>query len=165
MSVCIRPKSFQIIPCHNSELYLREALESALAQTYPDVEVIVVDDGSTDASGEIAQQFPVRSLHQCNRGLSAARNKGIRESKGSCLVFLDADDRLKPGAIETGVRMLREHPECALSVGDHVFISADGSGYKASRKACLRDHHYEALLKSNFVEMVSSVMFRRTSLM
>jgi glycosyltransferase involved in cell wall biosynthesis len=152
-----------IVPCYNGATFLEEAIRSALAQSYPQVEIIVVDDGSTDNSSEIAQRFPVRYIAQPNSGLSHARNVGIRESKGSYLVFLDADDRLKPEAIETGLRALELRPDCALTVGDHVFISADGSHLADSCKVNPLRCHYEALLKSNFIEMISSVLFRRST--
>ena len=109
------------------EAYLHEAIESALAQSYQWIEVIVVDDGSTDTSAEIADRYPVSYLRQDNRGVSSARNLGIQASRGAAIVFLDADDRLKRGAIDAGVHVLIEHPECAMVVGDHVFVSADGS--------------------------------------
>jgi glycosyltransferase involved in cell wall biosynthesis len=150
-----------IIPCYNGERFLEEALRSALSQSYPEVEIIVVDDGSTDNSPEIAQRFPVRYIRQENRGLTESRNRGVRESRGSYIVFLDADDRLKPEAIEAGFRMLERRPECAMAVGDHTFIAQDGSQIAGSQKECLPAHHYEALLKSNFIEMISSVLFRR----
>jgi glycosyltransferase involved in cell wall biosynthesis len=150
-----------IVPCYNGAAFLEEALRSALAQSYPEVEV-VVDDGSTDSSREIARRFPVRYMHQQNRGLSEARNAGIRESKGSYVVFLDADDRLKPEAIETGLHALTERPDCAMAVGDHVFIAANGSHLANSTKEDRFHSHYEALLKSNFIEMISSVLFRRS---
>ena len=151
-----------IIPCYNGAAYLEEALLSALAQSYPEVEVLVVDDGSTDTSPEIAQRFPVRYIRQPNRGLSGARNRGIQECNGAYLVFLDADDRLKPRAIESGFRALERHPDCALVVGNHEFISGDGSYLSPSKKVAIRHSHYEALLKSNFIEMISSVLFRRS---
>jgi len=154
-----------IIPCYNGEAFLKEAIESALEQSYHRVEIIVVDDGSTDRSPEIAQQLPVRYIRQPNRGLTPSRNLGIRESRGSYIVFLDADDRLKPEAIETGLRVMAEHPGCAMAVGDHIFVSQDGSYLADSRKACLARSQYEALLKSNFIEMISSVLFRRSVLL
>jgi glycosyltransferase involved in cell wall biosynthesis len=150
-----------IVPCYNGAAFLEEALRSAVAQSYPAVEIILIDDGSTDSSPEIAQRFPVRYLRQENRGLSEARNVGIRESRGSYLVFLDADDRLLPEAIESGLRALETHPACAIAVGDHVFIAADGSHLGDSDKVGTVHSHYEALLKSNFIEMISTVLFRR----
>ncbi len=153
-----------IIPCFNGEAYLEEAIKSALAQSYQAVEIIVVDDGSTDSSPKIAQRFPVRYIRQQNRGLTYSRNLGIRESRGTYVVFLDADDRLKRDAIETGLRVLTGRPECAMAVGDHLFVSEDGSHLADSRKNCLLESHYEALLKSNFIEMISSVLFRRSVL-
>jgi glycosyltransferase involved in cell wall biosynthesis len=151
-----------IIPCYNGAAYLEEALLSALAQSYPEVEVLVVDDGSTDTSPEIAQRFPVRYIRQPNRGLSGARNRGIQECNGAYVVFLDADDRLKPRAIESGFRAIERHPDCAFVVGNHEFISGDGSYLSPSNKVAIRHSHYEALLKSNFIEMISSVLFRRS---
>jgi glycosyltransferase involved in cell wall biosynthesis len=151
-----------IVPCYNGAGFLEEALRSALAQSYRKVEVIVIDDGSTDSSPEIAQRLPVRYIRQENLGLSVARNAGIRESKGSYVAFLDADDRLLPEAIESGLHALETHPDCAIAVGDHVFIAADGSHLGSSDKAGEVRRHYEALLKSNFIEMISSVLFRRS---
>jgi glycosyltransferase involved in cell wall biosynthesis len=151
-----------IVPCYNGAAFLEETLRSALAQSYPEVEVLVVDDGSTDSSPEIARRFPVRYIGQPNRGLCEARNAGIRESKGDYLVFLDADDRLKPRAIEAGLRALALRPDCAMTVGDHVFITAEGAYLANSTKGCPAHSHYEALLKSNFIEMIASVLFRRS---
>jgi glycosyltransferase involved in cell wall biosynthesis len=151
-----------IVPCYNGASFLEAALRSALAQSYPEVEVVVVDDGSTDSSPEIARRFPVRYIRQKNRGLSEARNTGIRKSRGSYLVFLDADDRLKPHAIATGLGALALRPDCAIAVGDHVFIAANGSYLASSAKEDPLHAHYEALLKSNFIEMISSVLFRRS---
>lgn len=151
-----------IIPCYNGAAYLEEALLSALAQSYAKVEVLVVDDGSTDCSPEIAQRFPVRYIRQQNRGKSEARNLGIQECNGAYIVFLDADDRLKPQAIESGLRAMERHPDCAFAVGDHVFISGDGSYLSPSKKVAPLHSHYEALLTSNFIEMISSVLFCRS---
>ena len=161
-SEALGPLVSVIVPCYNAAEFLEEALRSVLAQSYSEVEVLVVDDGSTDNSAEIARRFPVRYIRQENRGLSEARNTGIRESKGSYLVFLDADDRLKPRAIETGLAALAPRPDCALTVGDHVFIAPDSSYLADSVKERHLHSHYEALLRSNFIEMISSVLFRRS---
>lgn len=96
------PTSVTIItPCYNGARYLRETLESALAQTHPPLEVIVVDDGSTDDSAAIAESFgpPVRVIRQHNQGESVARNRAIAEARGSHIVFLDADDLLHEDAL------------------------------------------------------------------
>ncbi len=92
-----------IIPCHNAAPWLADTLESALAQTWSEKEIILVDDGSSDASLEIGHQFEsrgVRILTQDNRGAAAARNAGLGAARGEFVQFLDADDLLDPGKIE-----------------------------------------------------------------
>jgi GT2 family glycosyltransferase len=97
-----QPTVSVVIPCYNGAKYLRETLESALNQTHPPLEVIVVDDGSTDDSAAIAESFgpPVRLIRQENQGESVARNRGIAEARGSHILFLDADDLLHSEALE-----------------------------------------------------------------
>src|SRR6266513_5232454 len=93
-----------IIPCYNQAHFLHEAIESVLAQTYSNREIIVVDDGSTDNTATVARcHSPPRYIYQENAGPSAARNTGFEQSRGEYLVFLDADDRLLPEALEIGV--------------------------------------------------------------
>jgi glycosyltransferase involved in cell wall biosynthesis len=81
-----------IIPCYNRERYLAEAIESVLDQTYTHIELIVIDDGSSDRSGEIAQSYPLKYRYQTNGGISAARNAGIALANREFLAFLDSDD-------------------------------------------------------------------------
>jgi glycosyltransferase involved in cell wall biosynthesis len=83
-----------IIPVFNGERFLREAVESVLAQKYSPVEIIIVDDGSTDDTATVARSFPetVRYLHQTNHGPAAARNRGIEQAQGDLIAFADADD-------------------------------------------------------------------------
>ncbi|MFI5159455.1 MAG: glycosyltransferase family 2 protein, partial [Sphingobacteriales bacterium] len=98
-----------IIPVFNSQEYLGETIKSALAQTWPNKEIIVVDDGSTDESLSIARSFKdssIKVFEQENKGASAARNKGLRESKGEYIQFLDADDLLSLDKIELQVDLL-----------------------------------------------------------
>src|SRR6201999_4142542 len=106
-------------PSHIPALYLRDFVDSVLAQTYPAIEIIVVDDGSTDETRAVAGRLPVQYVWQENRGVSAARNNGIRHSNGKYILFLDYDDRLLPRAVEINVKLLEEHPECAMAVGEH----------------------------------------------
>ena len=83
-----------VIPCYNHAGFLHEAIQSALAQRHKPLEVIVVNDGSTDNTSEVARKYPVHLIEQENRGLSAARNAGIAAARGRYVVCLDADDRL-----------------------------------------------------------------------
>src|SRR5262249_59293001 len=91
-----------VIPCYNGARFLRETLASVLAQTLPPLEVLVIDDGSTDDSGAVAESFgpPVRVIRQPNQGESVARNRGIEEAKGEWVGFLDADDLWNPDKLE-----------------------------------------------------------------
>jgi glycosyltransferase involved in cell wall biosynthesis len=153
-----------VIPCHNSARYLTESVDSVLAQTYPAIEIVVVDDGSTDDTSAVARTLPVEYVYQPNRGVSAARNQGIRHSRGKYILFLDYDDRLLPRAVEIGVKLLEEHPECAMAVGEHRYIAADGTPLGSSRKHATGRDHYEMLLEHNFVETPCSALHRRSSL-
>ena len=91
-----------MIPCYNASRFLRETLDSALAQTHLPLEILVVDDGSTDDSAEIARSYgpPVRVISQPNQGESVARNRGIDEAQGEWIAFLDADDLWAPEKLE-----------------------------------------------------------------
>src|SRR5690242_20492188 len=113
-----------VIPCHDHGRFLREAVESVQRQTLVDeVEIIVVDDGSTDDTGAVATFLTgIRYIRQRHRGLSAARNRGWQASHGPYLVFLDADDRLPPSALEIGLAHARAHPEAAFVSGHHALI-------------------------------------------
>ena len=117
-----------VIPCYNQAHFLSEAIESVLSQTCESFEIIVVDDGSTDNTSELASRYQkVRLLRQENRGVSAARNAGLAESEGEYVVFLDADDRLLPEALEVGLECLDDHPECAFACSHSCnMIAADG---------------------------------------
>ena len=94
-----------VVPCWNAERFVRRAIDSALAQTHPKVEVVAVDDGSTDATGDILRQYGerIRLLSGPNRGLSCARNVGIFAASGEYIVFLDADDELYPTYVRSAL--------------------------------------------------------------
>lgn len=97
-----------IIPSYNQQEYLPDAIESALNQTLPFQEIIVVDDGSTDNSLEIARKYPVKVISQVNKGLASARNTGIMNSSGDYVFFLDADDILSPNTNEIITKAIKE---------------------------------------------------------
>lgn len=108
-----------IIPVYNCERYLGEAIESASAQTYRPIEVIVLDDGSTDGSGDVAKRFvpPVRYYFQPNAGLGAARNMGISLAQGSVFAFLDSDDVWLEGKLTRQMAVLDDNPEVDMVFG------------------------------------------------
>lgn len=155
-----------IIPCYNGEAYLEEAIQSVLRQTYPKLEILVIDDGSTDATAAIVQRYPqVRYLPQENRGISATRNRGIAESRGANIVFLDHDDLLLPEAIAIGMAHLQQHPEAGFVFGRNVMIDAQGE--------VIIDRPQEWVDRADYRELIggrlaicppSTVLFRRTAL-
>ena len=107
-----------VIPLYNTEEYVQLALESALAQTYQNLEIIVVDDGSTDGGVNICRKFTdkrIRIIQQANRGLSGARNTGIRNAEGEYVAFLDADDLWVPEKVERHVEHFEQRPELGIS--------------------------------------------------
>jgi glycosyltransferase involved in cell wall biosynthesis len=105
-----------IIPCYNSARFIAAALESVLHQSHPETTAIVVDDGSTDATVQIARAFGsrVRVLQQPNSGPSAARNRGIDATDGEYIAFLDADDRWHPEKLSRQLAVFAAHPDCGL---------------------------------------------------
>lgn len=107
-----------VVPCYNAEAFVGEAVESALGQTYRNVEVIVIDDGSTDESLGVIKSFGarVRKVSTPNRGACVARNLGVELAEGEFVQFLDADDLLLPDKIERQVRHAKEIGSCALSI-------------------------------------------------
>jgi glycosyltransferase involved in cell wall biosynthesis len=151
-----------VISCYNHEDYLGEAIESVLAQTYPHFELIVVDDGSTDGSWSVAQSFPgIRCIKQENAGTPAAtRNRGLRESRGEYVVFLDGDDRLLPNALEIGLRHLQSRPDCAFAAGRCHAIDNEQKCLTTLPPATEADP-YHALLIRNYALAPGSVIFRR----
>lgn len=129
-----------VITCYNYAQYLEEAIESALNQTIP-CEVIVVDDGSADNTREICEKFPVKYIYQENKGLSAARNTGIKAAKGEYIIPLDADDKIDEnfaektigfdGITRTALQtfgdesvLLEPSPYTDLCVNNQIFVTS-----------------------------------------
>jgi glycosyltransferase involved in cell wall biosynthesis len=152
-----------IIPCYNQAHFLSESVESALSQTYPRSETVVVDDGSRDGTAEVMARYSgIVSVRQDNRGLAEARNAGFRASTGDYVLFLDADDRLMPNAVEAHLSCFAKHPEAGFVVGDIDHIALDGSYAGSPRWPLLESNHYEELLRVNHVANTIAVMFRRS---
>lgn len=119
-----------VIPCHNAAPWLAETIESALAQTYPSTEIVIVDDGSRDDSLAIARDYVGRhpritTTTQPNRGASAARNHGLRLARGDFIQFLDADDLLAPEKIAAQVELLQRSPALSLASGRWARFTTD----------------------------------------
>ena len=151
-----------VVVCYNQAQYLGEAIESALAQTYQFVEILVVDDGSTDETAQVAAAFPrVHYLHQSNRGLPAARNTGLRRSTGEYIVFLDADDRLLPDAVQQGMHCFGDFPDSAFVSGSYRNMFSDGSPAPTDPQQLVEADHYCHMLQGNYIGMHAGVMYRR----
>ena len=107
-----------LITAYNAEPWIAETMDSATGQTWPSVEIIVVDDGSTDATLEIARRYAsdtVTVVHQANAGACAARNRALSEARGDFIQYLDADDLLAPDKIELQMNRLAQEPEETLA--------------------------------------------------
>jgi glycosyltransferase involved in cell wall biosynthesis len=120
-----------VIPVHNGEKYLAQAIESVLAQTYRDFELLIVDDGSMDRSAEIIRAYTerdlrVRCLSQKNRGVAAAGNRGLQEATNEWVARLDADDVFLPGKLERQVGFLRRNPDARIVGTLACFINQAG---------------------------------------
>ena len=154
-----------VIPCFDQVAYVAEAIDSALGQTYGNVEVVAVDDGSTDGSGEIIDSYPtVVGLHQRNSGLSAARNAGLGAASGAFVVFLDADDRLLPNAISAGMERMGERSDLAFVIG-RAILEADGAaGGPTTPREIDGVVTYADLLRGTTATTPGCVLFRRSAL-
>lgn len=154
-----------IIPTYNGAKYLSQAIESALAQTYPRFEVIVVDDGSTDDTEALVRRYPVTYLRQANQGPAVARNLAIQHSRGEYLVFLDHDDRLTTDGLERNLRFLTQHPDWAYVVGACRVIDENNALiYVGSFPESLALYDYRTLLAGFPISPPVAVMFRRSAL-
>jgi amino acid adenylation domain-containing protein len=157
-----------VIPAYNSARFVAEAIESAIDQTYPIVEVIVVDDGSTDETKAICDRYPtVKYIYQPNQGVSTARNNGMNASQGAYLVFLDSDDRLLPAAIAVGMNCIAAHPEAGFVFGSYLFKAINPDGSYTTRK--LFDEppaivSYQTILAAQHKIQCATVLFRRQAI-
>lgn len=120
-----------VIPCYNMEPYLAQTLESVIAQTYTNLEIIVVDDGSKDGTTRVAREFEkrdsrVKLLEQANKGASAARNNGLDHASGKYIALTDGDDWWAPTKIAKHVAHLESRPSIGVSYSATQFVTRDG---------------------------------------
>jgi glycosyltransferase involved in cell wall biosynthesis len=154
-----------VIPCYGQAHYLGDAIESVLAQTYPHLEIVVVDDESRDNASSVASRYPgVRCVREENSGMAGARNVGIRNTNGDFLVFLDADDRLLPDAIEVSLRELEQHPECACAIGAYRRVSHDGQPIDTHAQPAVNGDQYAQLMRDNWAGFPARAVYRRSLL-
>ena len=150
-----------IIPSYNQAHFIGKAINSVLSQSYKHVEILVIDDGSTDSTGTFVATFPgVRYFYQPNQGLAASRNIGIAQSKGEYLLFLDSDDWLLPDALAINVQYLNDNPSLAFVSGAHEISYENGKRAVEITKE-VTANNYELLLVNNYIAMIATVMFRR----
>lgn len=155
------PKISVIIPCYNYARFLPEAVESLVRQTCQDFEVTIVNDGSTDRSGEVAEaligKYPkqrMRLISQPNKGVCTAKNVGIRASTGNYIVLLDADDKFDMTALEKMAKVLDQNPEVAFA---YSWVRCFGSSNQLVR---MPEYSFKALIRPTcFIN--SSSLFRR----
>jgi len=131
-----KPTVSVIIPLYNKEKEIERAIISVLSQTYTDFELIIVNDGSTDKSFEIAKSFEnnnqVRIFSQENIGLPATRNRGIREARADFVSFLDADDEWYPDFLETLMSLRQKYPDAGLYATSYCYCNDNGIVYPKS---------------------------------
>ena len=155
-----------IIPSYNCAAYVQKAIESVLAQTYTDHEIIVVDDGSTDQTAAVVQPYldRIRYIYQANKGLPSARNTGIRASTGSLIALLDADDSWLPEKLTKQVPLFAD-PEIAIVYSDFCVEYADGrflASYLSERPLAGEGYVLDNYLRSRFL-FPSTMLLRRSA--
>ena len=153
-----------VIPCFNQARYLADAVKSVHTQTHPPTECIVVDDGSTDDTSDVAARLGARVIRQPNRGVSAARNAGLAQARGELVVFLDADDVLLPAALARGADALSANRNIDAVVSRCEAMDEWGTPIAVSHHDVDPGNLYRGWLSRNFVWTPGAAMFRRSAL-
>ncbi|MGA1871245.1 MAG: glycosyltransferase family 2 protein [bacterium] len=122
------PKVSVIIPTYNRSQFITHAIDSVLSQTYHDIEIIIVDDGSTDNTKKILINYNnrIKYIYQENQGVAAARNTGIKNAKGKYIAFLDSDDMWLPQKLEQQVKILNQYEDIALVYSNIAYCNSNG---------------------------------------
>ncbi len=156
-----------IIPVYNGAVTIAEAIDSALAQSYSSLEVIVVNDGSTDATAEVLRRYGqrIKVIERPNSGIAASRNIGVAAAKGEYLAFLDSDDAWAPAMIEHTVAALDGNPNCVLVYTNCTVIDSDGHDLDSALIGAGVDHAptLHEMLSRLWPIMPSAVVMRRAA--
>jgi hypothetical protein len=156
-----RPLVSVVIVCCNEADVVPGAVRSVSARSAR-VQIVVVDDGSTDGTAAVARGLDVIFVRQSSRGLAAARNHGLQTSTGAFVVFLDAADRLLAGAIDLGMRALASSPNCVMAYGRCVTTQPPrGEPVTAPEGPIIRTGHHAAFLQTNLIRVPATAIFRR----
>ena len=152
-----------IIPTYNSARYLGEAVDSVLAQTFPDFEVLVIDDGSSDETETMMRRYrpPVRYIRQKNSGVALARNRGISESHGRYVAFLDADDTWLAHKLEKQIEALAGASGAGFCYSAFTVVDSDLKPVSVSRSKRQASALEDLLLRGNVVGSVCTVLCER----
>ena len=152
-----------IIPSYNQARFVAPTVESVLAQTYPDVEIIVVDDGSTDDTRAVLDTYRgrIRTIHQGNRGLAGARNTGFHASRGDYLLFLDSDDVIQPDKLASHVSFLDAERSFGLSYSAWQQVNEDGTQVLGEVRPNKQGQVLIELLRREFFFFASTAVIRR----
>lgn len=156
-----------VIPTYNTVRFVREAVVSALAQTRPDIEVIVVDDGSSDGSAETLRDLDdprLRVVRQDHGGSGAARNTGLRLAFGELVAFLDADDYWAPRNLERQAAFLESHPEVDMTFSHSLVVDEEGRSLGFKTSSIAGTISFSRLLRANEIGNGSCVLLRREAL-
>jgi glycosyltransferase involved in cell wall biosynthesis len=157
-----------IIPVYNGAVTVAEAVDSALGQSYTNLEVIVVNDGSTDATAEVLREYGdrIKVIEQANAGLSRARNAALRIAKGEYVAFLDADDFWLATMVERSVAVLERDPGCVLVYSDLELVDSAGVTLHTSLVGAAAAHAptLDEMLTQLWPIMPSAVVMRRSTL-
>ena len=160
-----------IVTTYNNEKYIKACLDSLVAQTFQDFEIVVIDDGSTDQTSKVLNQYSANSRlkihHQPNAGVSAARNQGLKLSRGKFVCFVDSDDYVAKNYLEKLVAPLLQDSTIDISVCGYQEIYQDRqasyplkpqllTGFQATKNLLLNQRDFDVLLGINFIKNLCS---------
>lgn len=152
-----------VIPAYNAADYLREAIDSVLNQSYPNIEFIVLDDGSTDGTADVLKSYPEERFYRerhSNMGQSATMNKGWAMARGEILGYLSADDALLPNAVEHCVKIFNQRPDISMCYCDYEQMNENS---ETLRTVTLPDFDYRAMVLECVCVPGPGVLWRRSA--